>query len=119
MGWKTGVRPDKTKSGIESKREGEEMKIYISGPMAGIEGYEKNFKAAEEKIKESGHEVVNPAEIDGEGMTREELLMLDLWMLEECDAIYMLKGWQQSCGANREYGFALAEGMDIMFEVEE
>ena len=95
------------------------MTIYISGPMAGIEGYEKNFKAAEEKIKEFGHEVVNPAEIDGEGMTREELLELDLWMLEGCDAIYMLKGWQQSCGANREYGFALAKGMGVMFEVEE
>lgn len=95
------------------------MTIYISGPMAGIEGYEKNFKAAEVKMKEAGHEVVNPAEIDGEGMTREELLELDLWMLEECNAIYMLKGWQQSCGANREYGFALAEGMDVMFETEE
>jgi hypothetical protein len=92
------------------------MKIYISGPMAGIEGYEKNFKVAEEKIKESGHEVVNPAEIDGEGMTREELLKLDLWMMEECDAIYMLKGWQQSCGANREYGFALGRGMEIFHE---
>ena len=95
------------------------MTIYISGPTAGIEGYEKNFKVAEEKIKESGHEVVNPAEINGEGMTREELLALDLRMLEECDAIYMLKGWQQSCGANREYGFALAQGMGVMFEVEE
>lgn len=95
------------------------MTIYISGPMAGIEGYEKNFKAAEVKMKEAGHEVVNPAEIDGEGMTREELLKLDLWIMEECDAIYMLKGWQQSCGANREYGFALAKGMGVMFEVEE
>lgn len=95
------------------------MTIYISGPMAGIEGYEKNFKAAEEKMKESGHEVVNPAEINGEGMTREELLALDLRMLEECDAIYMLKGWQQSCGANREYGFALAKGMGVMFEEDE
>ncbi len=92
------------------------MTIYISGPMAGIEGYEKNFKVAEEKIKESGHEVVNPAEIDGEGMTREELLALDLRMLEECDAIYMLKGWQQSCGANREYGFALGNYMEILYE---
>ena len=95
------------------------MTIYISGPMEGIEGYEKNFKAAEVKMKESGHEVVNPAEIDGEGMTREELLKLDLRMMEECDAIYMLKGWQKSCGANREYGFALAKGMGVMFEVEE
>nr|DAT58458.1 MAG TPA: protein of unknown function (DUF1937) [Caudoviricetes sp.] len=92
------------------------MTIYISGPMEGIEGYEKNFKVAEEKMKEAGHEVVNPAEIDGEGMTREELLALDLWMLEECNAIYMLKGWQQSRGANREYGFALGQHMAIMYE---
>ena len=81
--------------------------------------YEKKFKVAEVKMKESGHEVVNPAEIGGEGMAREEILKLDLWMLEGCDAIYMLKGWQQSCGANREYGFALAEGMGIMFEGDE
>lgn len=94
------------------------MRIYISGPMAGIEGYEKNFKTAEVKMKEAGYEVVNPAEIDGEGMTREELLALDLWMLEECDAIYMLKGWQQSCGANREYGFALGSGIGVLREDE-
>lgn len=95
------------------------MTIYISGPMAGIEGYEKNFKAAEEKMKEAGHEVVNPAEIDGEGMDREEILDMDLKLLRECDAICMLKGWQQSCGANREYGFALADGMGVMFEGDE
>ena len=37
----------------------------------------------------------------------------------EENSICMLKGWQQSCGANREYGFALAKGMGVMFEVEE
>ncbi|MBR9935976.1 DUF4406 domain-containing protein [Oscillospiraceae bacterium Marseille-Q3528] len=95
------------------------MKIYISGPMAGIEGYEKNFKVAEVKMKESGHEVVNPAEIDVEGMDREEILDMDLKLLRECDGICMLKGWQQSCGANREYGFALAERMGVMFEEDE
>ena len=92
------------------------MTIYISGPMAGIEGYEKNFKAAEEKMKEAGHEVVNPAEIDVTGMSREEILKKDIRLLWECDGIYMLKGWQQSRGANREYGFALGCGMPIMHE---
>lgn len=92
------------------------MTIYISGPMAGIEGYEKNFKAAEEKMKEAGHEVVNPAEIDVTGMSREEILKKDIRLLWECDGIYMLKGWQQSRGANREYGFALGCGMPILCE---
>ena len=92
------------------------MTIYISGPMAGIEGYEKNFKAAEEKMKEAGHEVVNPANIDVEGMDREEILDMDLKLLRECDGICMLKGWQQSCGANREYGFALGNHIEILYE---
>lgn len=92
--------------------------IYISGPMAGIEGYKKNFKAAEEKMKEAGHEVVNPAEIDVEGMDREEILDMDLKLLGGCDGICMLKGWQQSCGANREYGFALGRGIEVLYEDE-
>lgn len=119
MGWKAGVRPDKTKSGIEPKREGEEMTIYISGPMEGVENYEKNFKKAEEDFAEAGYKVVNPANIDVTGMSREDILDMDLKLLRECDAICMLKGWKQSCGANREYGFALAKGMDVMFEEDE
>lgn len=93
--------------------------IYISGPMEGVENYEKNFKKAEEDFTEAGYKVVNPANIDVTGMSREDILDMDLELLRECDAICMLKGWQQSCGANREYGFALAEGMDVMFEENE
>lgn len=59
---------------------------------------------------------MNPAVVGCKGLSREELLTLDIELLKKCDAIYMLDGWQQSCGANREYGFALAEGMDVIFE---
>lgn len=93
--------------------------IYISGPMEGVENYEKNFRRAENYLENQGYEVVNPANIDVTGMSREEILDMDLKLLRECDAICMLKGWQQSCGANREYGFALAKGMDVMFEEDE
>lgn len=41
-------------------------------------------------------------------------MKLDMTLLNMCDEIYMLKGWQKSCGANREYGFALAKGMVII-----
>lgn len=91
-------------------------KIYISGPMEGVENYEKNFRRAENYLENQGYEVVNPANIDVTGMSREEILKKDIRLLWECDGIYMLKGWQQSCGANREYGFALAKGMGVMFE---
>lgn len=93
--------------------------VYISGPMEGVENYEKNFKRAENDLTEAGYKVVNPAEIDVEGMDREEILDMDLKLLGGCDAICMLKGWQQSCGANREYGFALAKGMGVMLEEDE
>ena len=90
--------------------------IYISGPMEGVENYEENFRRAEDDLTEAGYKVVNPANIDVTGMSREEILDMDLKLLRECDAICMLKGWQQSCGANREYGFALGCRIAIMYE---
>ncbi len=90
--------------------------VYISGPMEGVENYEKNFKRAENDLTEAGYKVVNPAEIDVEGMDREEILDMDLKLLGGCDGIYMLKGWRQSRGANREYGFAAGCHMEIMYE---
>ena len=37
-------------------------------------------------------------------------------LLSMCDTIYMLKGWEESKGANREYGFAVARGIKILME---
>lgn len=93
-------------------------KIYISGPMEGVENYEENFRKAEEDFTEAGYKVVNPANIDVTGMSREDILDMDLKLLRECDSICMLKGWKQSCGANREYGFAVGNYMDILYEEE-
>lgn len=90
--------------------------VYISGPMEGVKDYEIKFKEAEYKLITDGCAVINPAVINGRGMTREELLELDIELLDKCDVIYMLKGWQQSRGANREYGFALGRGIATMFE---
>lgn len=95
------------------------MNIYISGPMRGIENYDSLFREAEMKLREGGHNVANPADLDLDGLTREQMLNVDLAFLDMCDTIYMLKGWESSCGANREYGYALAKGMDIIFELEE
>lgn len=92
--------------------------VYISGPMEGVENYEENFRKAEEKLTKEGYEAVNPATVDVSGMSREEILDMDLVLLRECNCIYLLKGWQQSCGANREYGFAVGNYMEILQEEE-
>lgn len=94
-------------------------RIYISGPMTGVENCKEGFAKAEQELQEQGHCVVNPALVDfilPEG-SYEEYMQVDMFLLNMCDAIYMIKGWEKSCGANREYGYALAKGMEIMFEL--
>ena len=39
-------------------------------------------------------------------------------MLDMCDNICMLKGWEKSCGANRELGYATAKKKTIFYEYE-
>lgn len=99
------------------------MRIYISGGISGVEDYKANFEKAQKRLKEQGHEVINPAAFDEllPKLTYEEFMKFDIFLLNMCDAIYMLKGWQKSCGANREYGYALAmdkiilEEQDVLF----
>ena len=43
-------------------------------------------------------------------------MKMSMTMLEMCQYIYMLKGWEKSLGANREYGYALASDMTIIRE---
>ncbi len=40
-------------------------------------------------------------------------------MLDMCEVVYFLNGWEESRGANIEHGYALAKGKDIMFQKEE
>lgn len=95
------------------------MNIYISGPIEGVDNYREKFERAKRIIEKGGHKAINPAGLDLHGLTREQILNVDLVLLDLCDTIYMLKGWESSSGANREYGYAIGKGMDIMFERDE
>ena len=46
----------------------------------------------------------------------EEYMQMSMMMLSMCSHIYMLKGWEKSTGANRDYGYALATDIIIMRE---
>lgn len=93
------------------------MKVYIAGPITGVKDYEKRFQEAREYLEERGLDVINPAALDKvlpKDTTHEGYMRVCLQLLADCDAIYLLDGWQQSRGANRECGYALAKDMIIL-----
>ena len=94
------------------------MKIYISGPITNVIDYKEKFARAEQnlKVKYPDTEIINPTVLDKLPLTYNEYMELDLRLLDMCDAIYMLNGWEDSKGANREYGYALAKGKMFYFE---
>lgn len=92
-------------------------RVYISGPITGIPDYLENFEKVEKELTKAGYSVINPAKLNAnmpDGIEYEEFLEIDLKYMDLCDSIYMMKGWQNSKGANREYGYALGKGMKIV-----
>ena len=94
------------------------MKIYISGPITNVIDYKEKFARAEQNLKAKypDAEIINPTVLDKLPLTYDEYMELDLRLLGMCEGIYMLKGWEDSKGANREYGYALAKGKTFYFE---
>jgi nucleoside 2-deoxyribosyltransferase len=112
--------------------------IYIAGPMSGKPML--NFDAfdhAKDFLKEGGWDVISPADLNrfvhgwGEfptekqvaasqtkALTKEQrwqIILTDFSLLYQCDAIFMLHGWENSPGATAELGLAQFLGLEINF----
>lgn len=92
------------------------MRVYVSGPMTGLPDLNfPAFNAAAERLRDFGHEVVNPAEFDqGPEPTWESCMRKDIAALMRCDAVATLPGWGQSRGARLEVHNAEQLGMTIL-----
>jgi hypothetical protein len=92
------------------------MKVYISGPMTGLPGFNfPAFNTAARRLASQGHKTVNPANkgiVDGWEWS--DYLRHDVRLLTECDAIYLLHGWRDSRGARLEEHIARELGMQIL-----
>lgn len=91
------------------------MKIYVSGKITGNPDYEKTFEAAKENLKHNGFIVLTPLLIKA-SLNYEDFMTIDFAMISVCDAIYMLKGWEESPGAKREFAYAKAMNKKIIYE---
>lgn len=102
-------------------------RIYIAGPMTGKPDLNRaEFDRAEKFIDESSEYdsiSFNPHQIARMlGWTEKtplstiaSTLLLDL---ASCDAIYMLRGWQDSKGATAEHAVAKWIGLEIIYQGE-
>lgn len=83
--------------------------IYIAGPMSGYEDYNVGafYKAAND-LREQGYVVVNPATLPTD-LSESDYLPINMAMLEACDTICMLDGWEESDGALAELTYALRQ----------
>jgi hypothetical protein len=106
------------------------MKMYIAGPMSGIPqfNYPAFIKAAQH-LRDLGHEVVSPAEMDseemkelamasetgnwtdlgGSGESWGDVLAKDVKLVaDEIEGVTMLPGWEKSRGARLEAFVAMS-----------
>ncbi|WP_435607681.1 DUF4406 domain-containing protein [Pseudomonas knackmussii] len=91
------------------------IRIYLAGPMTGIEDFNyPAFHAEAARLRQLGYHVENPAEnIAPACGTWSGYMRLALAKLVTCDTIALLPGWTESRGANLERGLAFELGMKI------
>lgn len=99
------------------------MRIYISGPITNTKDFKERFqKAVKFLISEYPNAtIINPSAMESIFITKqkishEEYMELSFKLMNKCDCIYLLKGWQASTGCNQEYGYAMAKNMIRLYE---
>lgn len=95
-------------------------KIYISGPISGHNPdiVKVRFGTAKKLFEGGPYEAISPLE-NGlpDSASYDEHMMRDLEMLDKCDAIYMLQGWEKSNGCKIEFAYAVEHKKPIIFEL--
>ncbi|MDV1094994.1 DUF4406 domain-containing protein (plasmid) [Raoultella ornithinolytica] len=92
------------------------MKIYIAGPMTGVDACNRPaFDTEAFRLTADGHTVLNPAMLP-DGLTQPEYMDICLAMLRSANAIFFLRGWETSAGARVERALAEKLGLCAMFQ---
>ena len=94
------------------------MLVYISGRITGNENYKNDFLKAEYWLKLNDYKVVNPSRLIDifPSLEYAQLMAIDYKLIELCDAIFMLDGWQKSKGACAELSYAKSLGKKVLYQ---
>lgn len=100
--------------------------IYVAGPMTGyINNNVEEFRRAEKHLRSAGwKQVVNPGSDEHQHFAvplvergdMSSLAVYDLTQLLQCEAIYMLRGWQRSVGARAEHATAVWAELHFIYQ---
>ena len=92
------------------------MKIYIAGKITGEDRARciDKFKAAEELLKSRGNQVVNPMKMESYDLDCDIYMIIDRMLIDACDAICLLPGWEQSKGAKELQNYAELQNKEII-----
>ena len=95
-------------------------KCYNSGKISGLPYLTAygNFLAADKDIESRGFVPVNPMK---EGWLKPSApwilhMLVDLWKMVWCDAVYFQKNWPESRGARIEFQVALNLNKELLYE---
>jgi hypothetical protein len=97
----------------------DKRKLYISGAISGhdINSVIKRFGECERLYTSRGFEVRNPLNNNVPyKASYKEHMIADIKMLLECDSILMMRGWENSKGANLEKHIAEVLNFKIIYE---
>ena len=95
-------------------------RVWVSGPITGRDEQEcrQHFAEAVALLEAEGHTVFDPWDAWDEygPLDYDKIMNIDLAIMESCDAIYMLTGWEDSPGARREKGRAEWHDLEVLYE---
>ena len=98
--------------------------IYVSGAYSSpdkrvVEENIKNHRETALRIWEIGYTAISPvmntAYFEKDNLKYDDIIEGDLEILSRCDAIFLIRGWHHSNGAEIEYRYASDHNMPIFF----
>lgn len=90
------------------------MIIYICGPMAGIKDFNRPaFNITSALLEEGGDVALNHAVLPS-GLSQFQYMDICMAMLRSAEAIFLLKGWESSAGAQAEMALAHKLGLKVI-----